>query len=395
MTTDITEKKQMEERLLQAEKMEAIGTLAGGIAHDFNNILFPLIGFAEMLKDDLPADASMHENVDEILKAALRAKDLVRQILTFSRQTNHDVTVIKLQPVIKEAIKLLRSSIPQTIQIDLDIDHACGMVLADQIQIHQIIMNLVTNAYHALDMTGGTIKVSLSETKIEPDNTIGLQLASGEKYAHLVFTDSGKGISKENIDRVFDPYFTTKEEGKGTGLGLSIVHGIVAASGGAIKIDSEPEKGTNVHVYLPVFERLQEQISGVTDDGEITGGTERILLVDDETAILKIVSKQLERLGYRITAFDKSTSAVEAFRKAPDMFDVVITDMTMPELTGIQVSKEIKKIAPNTPVVIFTGFSDKIDSEKCRLLGINGYIMKPVVKHDIAAIIRKVLDNQG
>jgi len=387
---DVTEKRRLEARLQQAQKMEAIGTLAGGIAHDFNNILSPLIGYTEMLKEDLSVDSPFQTSVDEIFRASLRARDLVQQILAFSRQTEDELKPIKLQPVIKEAMKLLRSSLPKTIDIQPDIDSKCGAVIAAPTQIHQIVMNLATNAYHAMEDTGGILKITLRQVWMELEHSGYLELLPGA-YACLIVADTGIGIEKDIFDKIFDPYFTTKKIGKGTGLGLSVVHGIVKSCKGDIRIDSEPGKGTEIHVYLPIIEqRIDKNALEVAD--RIQGGTERILLVDDEEAIVRMEQQMLDRLGYEVTTRTGSVDALEAFKANPDRYDLIITDMTMPNMTGILLSKEIKRIRPEIPIIICTGFSDQINEEKCKAMGIQGYVMKPIVGSEIADTIREVLD---
>jgi len=389
---DITKQVEMETRLRQAQKMEAIGTLAGGIAHDFNNILFPLIGYSEMLKLDLPVDSPLHGYVNEIIRAALRSKDLVKQILTFSRQGDQDVKPVKLQPIVKDALKLLRSSIPTIIDILQDIDSDCGVVVADPTQVHQVVMNLATNAYHAMEETGGRLKVNLKQIRLESDQSVFLELTPGE-YARLTVTDTGVGIEKDVMDKIFDPYYTTKETGKGTGLGLSVVQGIVKNCNGDIHIDSEPGKRTEIQVYLPIIDRKVDDIR--TDRSTpIIGGTEDILLVDDEEIIVKMEQQMLERLGYQVTIRTGSLDALEAFKANPDSFDLVITDMTMPNMTGVQLTKEIKRIRPDIPVILCTGFSYQINDEKSKTLGIQGFVMKPVVMKEIAETIRMVLDKE-
>jgi PAS domain S-box-containing protein len=387
---DITERKRTETRLQQSQKMEAIGTLAGGIAHDFNNILSPLLGYAELLKYDLSDDSPFRGSVDEILRASLRARDLVQQILAFSRQTEDELKPIKIQPDVEEAIKLLRSSLPKTIEMEQDIDSNCGAIFADPTQIHQIVMNLATNAYHAMKDSGGSLKVTLKPFQIKPDQSELIGLMPGT-YVCLTVSDTGVGIEKDILDKIFNPYFTTKEKGKGTGLGLSVVHGIVKSYDGNIHITSEPGKGTEVHVYLPIIEfKVEENTHGSIES--IHGGTEKILLVDDEEAIVRMEQQMLEQLGYKVITRTGSVDALEAFKANHDRYDLIVTDMTMPNMTGIQLAQEIKKIRPEIPVIISTGFSDQIDDEKCKAMGFQGYVMKPLVRKYFAGIIREVLD---
>ncbi len=390
---DISKRKELEAQLQQAQKMEAIGNLAGGIAHDFNNILYPLMGFTEMLKEDVPADSPLHSHIDEILQASFRARDLVKQILAFSRQGSQELKPVKLQPIVSEALKLLRSSIPTTIDIRTDINPECGLVSADPTQIHQIIMNLATNAYHAMEETGGSLTVGLEQTGLEAAQAALLNLEPGD-YACLRFADTGLGIDKEILDKIFDPYFTTKKTGKGTGLGLSVVHGIVARSHGGIQVHSEPGQGTEVQIFLPILEQAPHG-SHLESNIPIPGGTERILLVDDEASVVKMEQQMLERLGYTVTVRNGSLDALEAFKADPQAFDLVVTDMTMPNMTGVQLAAEVKKIRPAVPVVLCTGFSYQINEEKSKALGIDGFVMKPVIMKEIAASIRKILDNRS
>ncbi len=395
---DLTEIKKMEKRIHQMQKMEAIGTLAGGIAHDFNNILGPIIGYAEMIKDDISLSSQSREHITEIFQSALRAKALVKQILTSSRHDDQKIMPLHLQPIIKETLKLLRASIPSTIDVQQDIDPDCGAVLADPTQFHQIIMNLATNAYHALEEWGGSLKITLNQVRMEPDSCFFPELSAGE-YALLKVIDTGTGIEKDIMDKIFNPYFTTKENNKGTGLGLSIVHGIVKNCNGDIRIYSEPGKGTEVHVYIPLLEqgtgKTMEQSTTKNELGDsktIQGGMEKILLVDDEEVLARMEEKVLKHLGYRTTMCTGSIEALETFKASQDDYDLVITDMTMPDMTGIQLAGELKKIRPDIPVIIFSGFSDQINEEKCRALGIQGYAMKPLMRQEIAETIRKVLD---
>ncbi len=387
---DISNQKRMEALLQQSQKMEAIGTLAGGIAHDFNNMLFPLVGYSEMLRDDLPADSPLQHHVNRILEAAMRSKDLVEQILSFSRQGHQEIKLMKMQPIVKESIKLLRSSIPTTIDIRQDIDPGCGPVVADPTQVHQIVMNLATNAFHAMEDSGGRLNVHLKQVRMESDPSLLPDFTPGE-YARLTVADTGIGIEKNIVNKIFDPYFTTKETGKGTGLGLSVVQGIVKRCHGDIRIYSEPGKGTEIKVYLPIADRKIEGLP-IDPSEAIQGGTEKILLVDDEVTIVTMEQRILERLGYRVAIRTGSVDALEAFRANPDTFDLVVTDMNMPNMTGVQLAGEIKKIRPEIPIILCTGFSYQVNEEKSKALGIQGFIMKPVVRKEIAGVIRKVLD---
>ena len=387
---DITPDLEIERQLRQSQKMESIGTLAGGIAHDFNNILFPIVGHSEMLLEDVSEDSPMKDSLNEIYTSALRAKDLVKQILTFSRQEKSQLILMKMQPVIKEALKLIRSSIPTTIEIKQNIQSDCGVIKGDPTQIHQIVMNLTTNAYHAMEKTGGELKVGLKEIKLSEYEVIDPDMTPGS-YACLTISDTGKGMDNELKQKIFDPFFTTKEKGKGTGMGLSVVHGIVNAMGGAIQVYSEPGKGTQFHVYLPVEKSLSEE-QVTNSKAEIQGGTEQILLVDDEEAILTMEKQMLERLGYQVTSRTSSLEALDAFRANPDKFDLVITDMTMPNMPGDKLSAELTKIRPDIPILLCTGFSETMSEEKATSLGIMGFLLKPIIMKDLAQKIRAVLD---
>jgi len=389
---DVTERKRIEARLVQAQKLESIGILAGGIAHDFNNNLYPLLGYAELIKEDLPKDSPLHEHIDEILRATLRSKDLVKQILAYSRKGGQDKKPIQLLPIVKEALKLLRSSIPTTIDIQQDLYSDCGVVMADATQIHQIIINLTTNAYHAMEDTGGRLTVSLKQVELTPesDPSIMKELAPG-KYALLTISDTGTGIETANLDKIFEPYFTTKGAGKGTGLGLSVVQGIVKTHKGDILIDSAPGKGTVVRVYLPVMEKTVEE-KRIEDSKPLPGGAEKILLVDDEEVIARMVKQMLERLGYQVTAHASSVDALNAFKADSDAFDLVISDMTMPKMNGIQLARELVSVKPGILIIICTGFSDKIDEKSAKAMGFKEFLMKPVIKSNLAKMVRKVLD---
>jgi len=389
---DITEQRKLEIQLQKAQKIESIGTLAGGIAHDFNNILFPIVGYAEMLLEDIPADSPLRNNLDEIYIGSLRARDLVKQILTFSRPDRTEIKLMRIQPVIEEALKLIRSTIPTPIEIKQDIQNNCGIIKADPTQIHQIIMNLATNAYHAMEDTGGELKVNLKQIELGEQDVISPDMEPGP-YACLTIVDTGIGIDKKLTEKIFDPFFTTKELGKGTGMGLSVVHGIVHNAGGSIHVYSQPGKGTEFHVYLPVVKSSSEQHEIQTKE-PIQHGTERILLVDDETPIVTMEKQLLERLGYSVTSRTSSLEALEAFRANPDKFDVVITDMAMPNMSGDKLAAELIKIRPDIPILLCTGFSEKISEEKAASTGIKGFLMKPIRVNDISKKIRELLDNK-
>lgn len=399
LAVDLTEKKHIEEergklekRMLQAQKMESLGTLAGGIAHDFNNILSPLMGFAELLKEDLPDDSPLHEYVEEILKATFRSKELVQQILTFSRQDEKEVVPLKLQPILKEALKFMRSSIPSVIEILSDIDTSCGIVLADPTQIHQIIINLMTNSFHAMETKGGVLKVSLREIEVLRGDQGFTKIVPG-RYALLKVTDTGTGIPKKIIDKVFDPYFTTKEKNKGTGLGLSLVQSIVKSFNGEIKIYSEFGIGTEMSIYLPIHSQREPGIE-LSSKKKIRRGTEKILVVDDEASVLKMEELMLTRLGYTVTPVLGATDALKLVINDPHQFDLVMSDVTMPAMTGLQMAEEIKHLRPDMPIILCSGFSEKLSEEVLKKLDISGFVMKPLIQSDLAQALSNALDKK-
>ncbi len=387
---DLSERRQIENRLRQAQKMESIGNLAGGIAHDFNNILYPIVGMAELLMEDLPAGGPEYENAREILKAGERGGDLVKQILAFSRQSEHKMGPVRVQHVLKDVLKLSRAIIPANIEIGQDIQGDCGMVMADAAQIHQIAMNLITNAYHAVEAKSGKIVIRLKETRLNVDASATGALEPGP-YAVLSVSDTGDGIDAAVKDRVFEPYFTTKEPGKGTGLGLAVVYGIIREHKGDIKIESEKGKGTTVTVYLPLKEKSAEA-PFVQKAETLQTGSERILLVDDEEPIVRLERQMLERLGYAVTTRTGSAEALDAFRAHPERFDLVITDMTMPNMTGDRLAREVTSVRPGVPVIICTGFSERLDERKAAAAGVRGVLMKPVLRSEMARMVRSVLD---
>ena len=388
---DVTQEVALEAHFQQSQKIQSIGTLAGGIAHDFNNILYPIIGYTEMAIDDVPEDSLTKRNLGEVLKATKRARDLVQQILTFSRQSDRELKPLKVQSIVKEAMQLLRASIPSTIIISQNIDNDCGAIRGDQTQIHQIIMNLCTNAYQTMEETGGQLELSLDEITIGPDKAIYKVDMEPGKYARLTVSDTGHGMEPAVLARIFDPYFTTKEPGKGTGLGLSVVHGIVNTHGGHISASSEPGKGTKFDVYLPLFESAEIEAETVSSE-TIATGDEHILLVDDENLIVDVVRQMLERLGYQVTVRTSSVEALGAFRASPDKFDLVITDLTMPNMTGDKLSQELMNIRSDIPIILCTGFSEKMSAERANASGLKGFLMKPVIINALAKTVREVLD---
>ncbi|RJP86420.1 MAG: PAS domain S-box protein [Desulfobacteraceae bacterium] len=390
---DITEKLKMEAQFRQAQKVEAIGTLAGGIAHDFNNILTAILGYTEMARYALPENSPAAAHMNQVYLAGIRARDLVKQILTFSRQADQDLRPIKIQDAVTEALTFLRASIPTTIDIRQDIRPDCGHVLADSTQIHQIIMNLCTNAYHAMRETGGVLSVSLSQAKVQlEDQTTGIHFPSGV-CVQLEVSDTGTGIDRDILGKIFDPYYTTKAKGEGTGMGLAMVHGIVKSYGGDISVDSEVGKGTTFRICFPVIEKGIPFQEHAASDSKVPGGNEHILVVDDEQVVTDITQQTLESLGYQVSAFTCSEKALDAFRAQPGNYDMIISDMTMPRLNGLQLAEQSLAIRPGMPFIICTGFSDLITKEKIHASGIQKVIMKPVFLRDLAFSVRMALDN--
>jgi two-component system cell cycle sensor histidine kinase/response regulator CckA len=388
---DVTEKWKLEKRLAQAQKMEAIGTLAGGIAHDFNNILSAIIGYTELSLMDTPKDDPIQNNFKQVLKAGGRAKELVRQILAFSRRRENELQPIKVNLIVNEAIKLLRASLPSTIQIRHNIKSNLT-VLSNATNIHQILMNLCTNSSYAMQEDGGILEVNLSDENLDANFAGQHPGAKPGKFIKFTVSDTGSGMSPEVLGRIFDPFFTTKKVGQGTGMGLSVVHGIVKSHGGAITVESLPGQGTTFNLYLPAIE-----VESSTPEDSVqlmVTGTEHILFVDDEDFQTDLGKRILTRLGYRVTAKTDSHAAFRLFRQNPDDFDLVITDMTMPAMTGVMLAAKIISILPNIPVIVCTGYSEKIDKETIKNIGIKEIAMKPFAMKDIAEMIRRVLDTK-
>ena len=380
-----------ERQLQQVMKLQAIGTLAGGIAHDFNNILFPIIGYTELTLEEVPDDSQAEQNLREVLKATNRAKELVQQILTFSRRSSQERKPLRIQPLISEALQLLRAAIPSSIEIKDRVEEACGQIRGDPSQIHQVIMNLCTNAYHAMQESGGTMEIELREVDINYEKTVERAGMKMGRHLELTVRDSGHGMQPEVLERIFEPYYTTKEPGKGSGLGLSVIHGVVRNHGGDICVSSRPGKGSTFTVYLPIIDGIEVE----TEKGATVAarkGNERILLIDDDKQIIAVAQQILEGLGYQITAKTDGREALEEFAALPDNFDLVITDMTMPKINGDQLARKIMDIKPDIPVILCTGFNETITEEKALAMGVAKFIMKPLVKDELANMIRSVLD---
>ena len=387
---DITEQKKLEKQLIQSYKMEAIGTLAGGIAHDFNNILGAILGYAEMAREDYLLGTVNPGHIDQVILAGQRAKELVKQILAFSRQAETEKIPVRLSSIVKESIKLLRSSIPTTIDIHCDIDSETNLVLADPTQIHQVVMNICTNAYHAMEAEGGKLSLSLKNKVITPKDTGNDADVKHGQFVQLSVKDTGSGIAKEIQEKIFDPYFTTKEAGKGTGMGLAIAHGIVKSYGGFITCRSELGVGTVFEINFPAL--LEQIVPEIKEEDVIPVGTERILFIDDEEMLVKMGQTMLERLGYTITVQISSVEALATFKAQPEAFDMVITDQTMPGMTGVDLAKSMLQIRPDLPIILCTGYSSQISEQKAKAFGIKGFAMKPLARKDIATLIRKILD---
>jgi len=392
LTFDITDRKRLETQLQQSQKMESIGTLAGGIAHDFNNILSPIMIHSEMAKMALPLDSPVQHNLKEIYKAGERARDMVKQILAFSRKEEGTRAEIKIIPVLKEVLKMLRSSTPTTIDIQQNLEAESDSVLADPTQINQILLNLGTNASHAMREKGGTLKVSLVQEDLDSEAAAPYTNLNPGSYLKLTVSDTGSGIDDETKQKIFEPYFTTKDPGEGTGMGLALVHGIVKSYGGDITVESEPGKGTTFNVYLP---RVKADVSPVEEPlVKLPKGTERILFVDDEKSAIDAIQPMLKILGYKVTAQTSSIEALEAFRSNSQSFDLVITDMTMPNMTGKDLAKELMSIRADIPIILCTGFSEQIDEKRAKEIGISAYVMKPIAMRAMANAIREVFDKK-
>jgi len=386
---DITEPKRLEEQLRQSQKMEALGTLAGGIAHDFNNILGVILGYAEIIQNSAESGSGLARRVGEISLAGKRARDLVNQILNFSRQGPQERHAMTLSPLVKEALKLLRSSVPANVEIISRIETDRDSVLADPTQIHQIMLNLCGNAAFAMAEAGGTLTVTLADVAEGDPFVPPRELGRPERFVRLTVADTGPGVDPEVVDRIFDPFFTTKRQGEGTGMGLAMVHGIVKRHDGHLELDNRPGEGATFHVFLPKTSDAERPVAEAAADLVFREG--RILFVDDEKGLVDIGREMLESCGFEVITRTSSVEALEAFRHRAADFDLVITDQTMPNMTGMELAREILRIRPNMPIILCTGFSDAVSYDRLRDIGIGDFIMKPILKHDLIGSISRLL----
>ena len=384
---------QLVKQLVQSQKMEAIGTMAGGIAHDFNNILMPIMGYVELAREQVPGSSKVQRYLQQVMDASHRAKDLVQQILSFSRHDDHQKRPVDLKPLVRESVKLMRSTLPATIAVDVTITSETATIAGSPTQIHQVLMNLFTNAYHAMRDTGGRLEVSLATCTIDPEDAAARDLPSGGDWLCLRVSDTGHDIPPHIRDRILEPYFTTKATDEGTGLGLSVVHGIVKKHGGHMTFDSTPGAGTTFRIVFPRIDTTAD-----TDPkpaaGDVHGGPERIWVVDDEATIARMVKSVLDPFGYQVRVFHAGRDLLDAFTAAPDAADLVVTDMTMPEMTGARLSEELLARRPDLPIVLCTGFSETMNEQKALSIGVRAFLMKPIDRKTLAATVRRVLDDK-
>ena len=382
---NVTEQFRLEKQLRHTQKMEAIGTLAGGVAHDFNNVLTPIMGYTEIIRlkmrQDGFSDQAVFDYLEEILKAAKRAKSLVEQVLTFSRSVEKKEVLQYIHPIVKEVMKLMRATLPSTIIIQEKIDEHCGRVFIDPVQIHQVLINLCTNASHAMAGQHGTLRVNLG---------LAPQTGDGKEWLELSVADTGCGIEEKHLDRIFEPYFTTKEKTSGTGMGLAMVHGIVSRQGGFIKVESEVGRGANFRVFLPLAQK-ETAIDQIVSLGDLQGGSGNILLVDDEEQVVQVTGEILRSLGYSVVGKTSPREAIEFFSQDLRQFDMLITDLTMSELTGLELSERVKALRPDIPIILITGYSDQVSKDAAIEAGINEYCMKPISMRELSLIVGKFL----
>jgi signal transduction histidine kinase/ActR/RegA family two-component response regulator len=384
------EKTQLEGQLIQLQKMETIGTLAGGIAHDFNNILTPILGYTEMAIEELSDESTLKYDMEQINSAATRGKDLVQQILTFSRQVDFDKKPLRLDQVVTEVLKLMRASFPSNIEIKQELDTECGTVLADSTQMHQIIMNLCTNAYHAMLGKGGVLTVRLDKKKLGMKQFNGSAKMQKGTYIRLNISDTGHGMDKQTVERIFEPFFTKKEVGSGSGLGLSVVHGIVSNNNGTIVVESEPGRGSSFIIYLP--QHTETYVDEQETQQELKKGKGSILFVDDEKEITFMGKRMLESLGYTVDIKTDSEEALKDFKNDPYKYDLLVTDQAMPKLMGTELIGELKQIRPELKTIIITGYQESIPASTIKQFGIADVISKPLILSEFSILIGKVLN---
>ena len=386
---NVTEQFRLERQLRHTQKMEAIGTLAGGVAHDFNNVLTPIMGYTEIIrlkmKQDGFSDQAVFDYLEEILKAAKRAKSLVEQVLTFSRSIEKKEVLQYIHPIVKEVMKLMRATLPTTIVIQEKINEHCGRVFIDPVQIHQVLINLCTNASHAMAGRHGVLRVTLDLTP---------QTGDGKEWLELSVADTGCGIGEQLLDRIFEPYFTTKEKTSGTGMGLAMVHGIVSRQGGFVKVESEVGQGSNFRVFLPIAKK-ETAIDQIVALGELQCGSGKILLVDDEDQVVQVTGEILQSLGYTVVGKTSPREALAAFLKDSGGFDMLITDLTMAELTGLELSEQVKALRPDIPIILITGYSDQVSKDAAISAGIDEYCMKPISMRELSTIVGKFLGGRA
>jgi PAS domain S-box-containing protein len=399
MFVDITQRKQAEERARilesnaqRSQRIEAIGTLAGGIAHDFNNILTAVIGYSQICLLKMQKDNPAYDKIEAIYHAGERARELVRQILTFSRNSETTLAPIDIGPLIKEVLKLLRASLPSTIELSQKIAPRLPLIKADSTQIHQIIMNLCTNSAHAMEQTGGRLQVQVDPIIIKSEDAAWLPELSPGSYVRIIVEDTGSGIPEGILPRIFEPYFTTKEHSEGTGLGLSVVHGIVKSYKGAVHVTSGIDTGSTFQVFLPALPRQPRQMPMAPAADCLAKGNEHILLVDDEPAVLKMTDQMLTHLGYKVTAFDNGPAAFEHFKSRPEAFDLLFMDMTMPGITGDQLAARSRQIRPDIPILLYTGYNMRLTGEYTRQAGLDDVLMKPFDQAELAKAVRRAID---
>lgn len=391
LITDVTERKRIEYELRQSQKMEAVGTLAGGIAHDFNNILAAILGYTELSLPLAAKNTKLHANLQNVLRSGNRATELVKQILTFSRQSEAERKPLQINPIIKEVLKLLRSSLPSSIQIRHNFGDDLYNIVSDPTQIYQIVMNLCTNAAHAMRNNGGILEVGLENVELNDGFVAPYQNVQPGPYLKLTVNDTGHGMTPDTMDSIFDPYFTTKDHGEGTGMGLSVIHGIVKSNNGGITVESKLNIGSTFNIYFPAID--SHAAAEPESDEPIPTGNESILFIDDEPPLVEIGHDILKNLGYKIVTMTSSVEALNLFRATPHKFDLVITDMTMPDITGDKLAQKLIAVRNDIPIILCTGYSDLISEQKAKEMGICEFAMKPLASGELAKAIRKALNH--